>query len=497
MPKKRAASSTSNPPAKKKAASKKKSKTTATSKSNPRSTTKTTKRTAKKSSTKRVVSSKLTMKEVPSELIEQIASEIREELRSEIDTKVQSAIAKEREYLASISTPCRYRPDDEDVQRSYDGRKTLSNKEQVPKTKIRFVNEIPDEYLRVEDERKRRWKQLKPQYDRGIELMEKYGKKIMNTPGVTGLHVGFKRENDKIIHPLQYSLRISVRRKRDKTDPRIFKKLPSRIDGYPTDVLEREFESLGDCEPADSIIDGAIAINSANQIFDNTVVDPLCGGIPISALDTPNNWGTFGITGRGNDGKYYGLTCDHVASKRRSANTTEVIQPPLSEIVDLRVIGRVVESVRNQSVDMSIIELDYKAGVGKFYQFHDAVGPTPLLNIGSAKYEQSAFLVGAASSPKAMNTGRIQAVLGHVRTTDNHIFYDQVIVVKRKDSDADLIKPGDSGSVLFVKNPNLGPRPHYSAIGLAHTKANNGAIVACPWKLMSETSETFSSIRWI
>jgi hypothetical protein len=493
MPKKRATSTASKTSVKKKTATKKKSVAPRASTKASSASKRSTKKTAKKKTAPKVTEKKLTRADLPPELIAQITSELRAELRSEIDFKVQTAIAREREYLASITTPCRYRPYDE----------LEADLEERPLPQIKFLNEIPDDFLRVEDERTQRWKDLKPQYDRGIELMDKYGKEIMNMPGVTGLHVGFKRKNNTIIHPLQYSLRISVNRKRQKNDARIFKILPDYIDGYPTDILEREFESLGDCIPTDSIVNTAEAIGSGNSTFHNTLVRPLRGGIPIAAEGTPNNWGTLGILGFGNDRKYYGLTCSHVVNQQGKQGDTVnsiVIQPPSSSSTASRTIGEVIDSVRDDQVDVSIIEIN-ESVEAEFGQIYDERTNSQRLSIqlneGNAQLGRSAFLAGAASNPIRKARGRIQCIKGHIRTTDNHVFYDQIFVDKFKLSDADIIKPGDSGSILLMTGLQYSSSLRHSAIGIVHAKdLEKGAIVACPWSIIGKRIPLFNKIRW-
>jgi hypothetical protein len=473
MPKKRATSTTSKTSVKKKTATKKKSVAPKASTKTATATKRSTKKSVKKKTSRKVPEKQLTRADLPPELIAQITSELRAELRSEIDFKVQTAIAREREYLASITAPCRYRPYDE-PESNLDERRRLPSQPERSRPQIKFVNEISDEFLRVEEERKRRWKDLKPQYDRGIELMEKYGKKIMNLPGVTGLHVGFKRKSNKITYPLQYALRISVMKKRDKNDPRISKLLPSEIHGYPTDILERKFESLTESMSAEKTYSAGAMGGPSGQPFNTAPVHPLNGGIVIAPKDRPGNWGTLGIILRNDYLIPFGITCAHVA---RKANT-EVCHPANAES-----IGSVVYSTNyaDRYQDLSFIKIndEFHCDTSKIIKTGmDGNDPVLTASMTPAEHWNVAFKIGAATNPEEVVRGRVQAVKARVKLSDGRDMVDQIIVTRDPGTSHPLVSPGDSGSVLLSLTEH---DKIVHLIGLVHARTEDGEIVASHW----------------
>jgi len=58
--------------------------------------------------------------------------------------------------------------------------------------KPKFLNAVPEESRSIEIERRERWSELLPDYEQGLELVRKFGPKLMKHPEVTGIHVGFK-----------------------------------------------------------------------------------------------------------------------------------------------------------------------------------------------------------------------------------------------------------------------------------------------------------------
>jgi len=321
--------------------------------------------------------------------------------------------------------------------------------------KPKFLNAVPEESRSIEIERRERWSELLPDYEQGLELVRKFGPKLMKHPEVTGIHVGFKRIRNCIVRPLQYCIRLSVRRKRPTNDHRIVDPLPKSINGYPVDIFERTYETIADSMSTTShlVAPANIPLNtvptkpskskrskSKLQLpHNNTIIEPLRGGVVIADIDTPENWGTLGLIGKGQSGKKYAITCSHVASKRRSRKAT-VTQPAA---------------------------LDAKIAIG----------------FGAAIPESRAFKIGAASDPNAIVHGRIQLTTGIVDIKGFGTMTDQIVVINDNGGNFELIRPGDSGSVLLMMTsaPDV-----FLVVGLVHARTSDGAIVACPWNKILE-----------
>lgn len=358
--------------------------------------------------------------------------------------------------------------------------------------KPKFLNQVPEESKSIESERRQRWAELLPEYEQGLELVRKFGPKLMKHPEVTGVHVGFKRVRNRILHPLQYCIRISVRRKRPTNDHRIVDPLPKSINGFPVDVFERTYETIADS--MSNTLPNNLSNTPANRTkrtksklqlpHNNSIIDPLRGGIVIADQTTPENWGTLGLIGKGEGGKKYALTCAHVAGKRRNRKAT-VTQPALlDESTPVRIIGKVAFSARNTSIDASIVELEdglksrrqaIVAGTNNYLA--GAIG------FGAAVPEARAFKVGAASDPNAIVHGRIQLTTGLVEIKGFGAMTDQIVVINDNGKGFDLIQPGDSGAVLLMmtSQPDM-----FLVVGLVHARTSDGAIVACPWNKIRE-----------
>lgn len=366
--------------------------------------------------------------------------------------------------------------------------------------KPKFLNAVPEESRSIEIERRERWSELLPDYEQGLELVRKFGPKLMKHPEVTGIHVGFKRIRNCIVRPLQYCIRLSVRRKRPTNDHRIVDPLPKSINGYQVDVFERTYETIADSMSTTShlVAPANIPLNtvptkppkskrskSKLQLpHNNTIIEPLRGGVVIADIDTPENWGTLGLIGKGQSGKKYAITCSHVASKRRNRKATVTQPAALDAQTPTRVIGHVAYSARNSSIDAAVVEL--VDGIKSRRQAIIAGSNNYLagaIGFGAAIPESRAFKIGAASDPNAIVHGRIQLTTGIVDIKGFGTMTDQIVVINDNGGNFELIRPGDSGSVLLMMTsaPDV-----FLVVGLVHARTSDGAIVACPWNKILE-----------
>lgn len=364
----------------------------------------------------------------------------------------------------------------------------------------KFLNAVPEESRSIEIERRERWSELLPDYEQGLELVRKFGPKLMKHPEVTGVHVGFKRIRNCIVRPLQYCIRLSVRRKRPTNDHRIVDPLPKSINGYPVDVFERTYETIAD-SMSTTLPHTSLSHSPSNTLatkphkrkrsksklqlpHNNTIIEPLRGGVVIADIDTPENWGTLGLIGKGQSGKKYAITCAHVASKRRNRKATVTQPAALDATTPTRVIGQVAYSARNTSIDAAVIEL--VDGIKSRRQAVIAGSNNYLagaIGFGAAIPESRAFKIGAASDPNAFVHGRIQLTTGIVDIKGFGTMTDQIVVINDNGNDFELIRPGDSGSVLLMMTsaPDV-----FLVVGLVHARTSDGAIVACPWNKILE-----------
>lgn len=117
-------------------------------------------------------------------------------------------------------------------------------------------------------------------------------KGLLSYEGVTGVGVGEKIADGE--HTGIPSIRVYVREKKVKSDLKKDQIIPEKINGFPTDVIEREFElhSL------------SVPVESMQLQVDTGRYDPLTGGIslgPCRVIDNHIYAGTLGLIVEDND----------------------------------------------------------------------------------------------------------------------------------------------------------------------------------------------------
>jgi hypothetical protein len=102
----------------------------------------------------------------------------------------------------------------------------------------------------VIEEFRRRWPELNESRLEAHRQLRLVHDQLISKPGVTGIHVGLKKNGSSVddpgtyLRPLVYAIRIHVRQKfADRLDPRIAELLPTHIGIVPTDVIQRTYSA--------------------------------------------------------------------------------------------------------------------------------------------------------------------------------------------------------------------------------------------------------------
>ena len=294
---------------------------------------------------------------------------------------------------------------------------------------------------------------------RAQTVLDQNREALKTNPHVTGMHVGLRRTNGKIVWPPEYCIRVHVREKfKPDVHPRIAQSIEKSLEGVVVDVLQQNYESLA--TPATPLPTASPSI--------------LVGGIPIANVAVPSNWGTLGFPLFQNSQRVF-LTNQHVVGPSSGAQTN-VIQPP-SIASPSAVIGSVVASRMDNIIDAAVIESNHSRAA-----INEILGITGHILFGVLLGEDQnggiAFKIGAASGTTQI-FGRIKSANTSVFVDDQRWMDNQIIVDPQLGQT--MVTGGDSGSVLLQKVPNPfgGTTDTYEMIGLVHGGTTQGSLVAC------------------
>ncbi len=322
----------------------------------------------------------------------------------------------------------------------------------------------------VQHELRKRWDALNPQRLAAMAQLSKVHDEIMQLPNVTGVHVGLRKrrmsrmhERESWVSPLQFCIRIHVREKFDRNDPRIHTLLPTSCGDTPVDVCQQRYSN----RPAAS--EGAETSGFA---------DPVEGGVPIAAIQSGmSHWGTLGgVVFSGESLRY--LTNCHVVG---DAAGVEIIQPPSGTVPagQTAVIGTVVASAPIDVIDAALIKPKRLRSRSQ-----------SIVGISSQVFVTGQLTPGDHHLTAACKVGAMTGFTeGIVKSTDATVIVhdkemrNQIIVESMNGTD-DLCDAGDSGSFLIVRTVQNGITIN-QIVGLVHAEGSadeNGpfrSMIAC------------------
>lgn len=293
----------------------------------------------------------------------------------------------------------------------------------------------------IEQETKDRWDVLRQQRSAVEAVIDEVGLDLLDDDNVTGLSADFKIKKGKIVRPLHFVMRVSVAVKRNKRDDSINTQwIPRRIKGVETDVVAARYNYC----------------SSSRQESQKFRQNPP-GGCAIARKGNELHWGTMGIVVDFAGLKMY-LTNEHVSGSKGAT----ILQPPLPTDPlpsGKWKIGTVFRSGAdsNRKVDCALIVAT--PGSANRQPDRKILGPENG-NLNGAIIEGSlgeddegitkVFFVGAASGHHELKFGTVRKTRAVVKLPDNTILIKQIKV--ESDDDEPLVRGGDSGSLLFVRD---------------------------------------------
>jgi hypothetical protein len=275
-----------------------------------------------------------------------------------------------------------------------------------------------------------------------VEIKKRVEKELLDRPGVTGVDVGYKyvkgEKTDEI------SIRVLVEKKKDVPAK---DRIPSEIDGVPTDVIEREYE----------LHQGgvAVAVEELELMSDTGTYDPLKGGISIGPCRVINGLvyvGTLGCMVRDNaTNKPLLLSNFHVMCVDNNWHTGDTMAQPGR--VDggscpANVVGKLERAVLSGHIDAAVAS-------------HDARGITcDIVDIGSIKGTTAATL-GMPVRKRGRTTLLTYGTVDSISLTASinygpglgvHTLTNQIGIAVDTSKSTQIGDHGDSGSVVVDNN---------------------------------------------
>lgn len=322
---------------------------------------------------------------------------------------------------------------------------TLPPTESAGASGTRFIDD-----LQVHDAIRNNEDALNEQREIVEALFRAHHDRLFALAEVTGLHVGFRRKTDsdgiqKIVDPLEYCIRVHVRKKYAKGDPRLENPFDMLCPGVPIDVYE------------ESYLVGSVGLPGA------TTSIPVVGGIAIKSQQAAGSGTLGGIVYAGPECRF--LTNQHVAGPEGSV--VESVGSPGESFTQ---IGAVIESVRDHFIDAAIIVPE---DVTDWEQSIDGINAT--------RFENGELLPGVDDMVTVVKVGANSGFTkGLVESADCSVMIDgfpmlnQILIRKANPNDPDIAEPGDSGSlVLVLTEDNRGPL--VKVVGLIHSVSTNEA----------------------
>jgi len=246
-------------------------------------------------------------------------------------------------------------------------------------------------------------------FERMRRAQEHFHPEAMRLPGVHGTSIGVKRVAGQLTETI--AICVHLNKKRALADVPIGERIPERIEGFPTDVVEHE-------APA-----------------------PCLGAVPTMEggrqLRVNDHFGTLGCIVR--DKQPNGSTCllsnDHVLVK---AGTTVYFQK--DDVC--HEIGTTTRTLLSDTIDAGIAKLD-------------VTSEPRILAIGAVKGARSLTESDFHAEVKTFGAGTGSLRYGTIEylsymglSLDGVEFSNQIVVRPRDTANTPFVQPGDSGSVL-------------------------------------------------
>jgi hypothetical protein len=284
------------------------------------------------------------------------------------------------------------------------------------------------------------------------QVFAEYHDELFAHPDVCGMHIGLKRGNGKVSHPLRYCIRLHVRKKWPEGHPML--ELPIDLDqfrhlGVELDVIERSYRLTATGPP----YPGA-----------------MLGARPIAPNLDPNHWGTMGMIVFTLDGQPRYLTNKHVAGD--PGTKIRESDQGLTFSGQTRIIGEVEASIRNATVDCAIIKpASGRTFISGILKPNESSGTLPgdyaIRKLTAVdEHQTSVFKIGASTGFQPVLVGVVKNINTSIEV--NGLKMTGQIIVESTDNQR-IIDGGDSGSIAIVKGQDSSG-PINFVVGLVHAE---------------------------
>ena len=284
------------------------------------------------------------------------------------------------------------------------------------------------------------------------KVFDEHHDELFSHPDVCGLHIGLKRSEGKVCHPLRYCIRLHVRKKWQEGHPML---------EVPIDL--KQFSHLG---VELDVIERSYRLTAASPPYPG----PMLGARPIAANMAPDHWGTMGMVVFTLDGQARYLTNKHVAGPP-GTKIRESAQG-LTFSGQTGILGEVEASIRNATVDCAIIrpapQRTFITGILKPDELSGVLpGDYAIRKLTSVdEHQTSVFKIGASTGFQPVLAGVVKNVNTSIEV--NGLKMTGQIIVESTDHQR-IIDGGDSGSIAIVKGQDSGGPANF-VVGLVHAE---------------------------
>jgi hypothetical protein len=290
----------------------------------------------------------------------------------------------------------------------------------------------------------------------------------------TGVHVGLKRQTGASgeqlpTSELQVCIRFHVDRKLPADHPgwadgRYANKIAETYRGFPTDVAEMSFTSLGPVAAQDETADVDLSKRA----------DPLVGGYQIASEVRNRSFGTLGGVLFRSNFESVMITNAHVANRdekivQPSAQSSEFDPVPIGHVVDAEMPDR--NGVG--SIDAAIVQLG-DDGRAMRARIANLDGPDAFKNGFVSERHVHTLKVIKVGAATGKTIGWVKNISARVMI-GSALMINQILV--ESVDDEPIVAAGDSGALLLSEVEASGRVVGYNIVGLVHARSQDGRLL--------------------
>jgi hypothetical protein len=312
------------------------------------------------------------------------------------------------------------------------------------------------------------------QYEAMRLIKDRVSAEFLQRPGVRGIGVGFKEIGGQQIN--QLAIRFYVTHKYECPEQ---EKLPTEIEGIPTDVIELDFKLAILTQP---VREGEPVLEcNTNPEDDPNKYDPLVGGISIgpsrSFEENGQDFygvGTLGVMVRDrNSGDPLMLSNRHVMyGTDGGGHTGDTLCQPSRVDQWLQYCSNCAKTERSRGENVSFNGLEYGIDCAVAKLTHRTANIGKIVDIPNVVNTTATAKVGEKVIKRGRTTGKTEGTIDDIAYEGPFDFgppHGKVILknlILIKPNSGSFLEGGDSGSILINKDSN-------DAVGLCFATSDN------------------------